>query len=344
MLNALIVAALFAPCVGLGHGTLHLPAGMTKMEPSHPAIKGQLMTLLGARAMDVAPLAANAGLNGGIWVLSDPLRTWDDMVIKLRAVGSDVSAFGLSEAEHLALLAQKHPGIDSDHLLAFPSKILACLNPNGQKLGDLIVTRKVQGQTLADFIWSRYNAGPSARQELNMVFERVGRQLRSFHLRYGKQHSDFQASNIMVDPSNNHRVTFVDLAGMGLPIADDDLLHFAECVRLLSANYPPASFLQRGHEHFQRGYRAPVAPVAPVAPAAPAVAVAPAAPVPVRVHAEASPASRKRVGAVASADSTWASYAEDLDTMMTWEGTLCLIAIVLWAPLFLGRRRATKSD
>jgi len=263
--TGLVFAAFIVPCIGLGYGVLRLPTPTTKMDPSHPGLKKQLMALLGAHAMNVAPLSANVGLNGGMWVLSEPHRKSEDLVVKMRPVGSDVSALGLSEAEHLALLAKKHPGIDRDPFLAFPSTIFACVGPNGRKQGDLIVTRKVRGQTLAQYIWEQHNGGPAAKKELNLVFEQIGRQLRAFHLRYGTQHSDFQAANIMVDPTDNHRITFIDLAGMGLPIADNDLMHFAECMRLLSQYYPPA-LLQRGHEHFLRGYKAQVPTAAPPSP------------------------------------------------------------------------------
>jgi len=82
----------------------------------------------------------------------------------------------------------------------------------------------------------------------------LGQVTRQFHDNYGMQHTDFQTSNIMVDKTDNDRITFIDLGGMGQSVLDNDLLHLKETLQVISGSYSPATYLELAYHHFEKGY------------------------------------------------------------------------------------------
>jgi len=233
-------------------GTLRLPG--ERFDPQDPQMRQMLMESLGVNALDIRSLSENVGLNGGVWVLSDPHKVRPDMIMKSRPF--EARPIMPPEAEHFVNLYRQHPALASDPDVVFPTKILACLGPDGMKRNDLIIMRKAPGMTLAYYIGDKYySQDPSGRRELMAVFESIGRNLRAFQARYGgKQHTDFQTSNIMVDTENGNKITFIDLGGVGHPVGHSDTEHFGIAVRMLQDAYPPASFLEMALSNFDKGY------------------------------------------------------------------------------------------
>merc|ERR1719223_2152371 len=249
-MKRVLLACLWSVVQCFDVGTLQLPT--PTFDPNHPNVRQQLTHALGVQAIDVKPLGTNVGLNGGVWVVSDPYRTWDDLIVKLRPVETNYYPSHPPEAVHFKNIAREYPGLAQDPDVIFPSKILECMGPTG-KQGDLIVMKKAPGNTLAYYINEKFHQGPQGRTELMTVFESIGQQLRKFHERYdNKQHSDFQSANIMVDGSRGNKITFIDLGGMGLPIGDTDILHLKECLTMLSDAYP--GIMELAKRHFETGY------------------------------------------------------------------------------------------
>lgn len=280
------------------------------------------MSVLGVQAMNVEPLDSNSGANAGVWVLSDPSRRWGDLVVKLR-LDSANNPLQPTEMQQLRRLAREHPELSKDPLLAFPSKVISCSDASSRRLGDLIVAPRAPGQMLVFFIVEQYYRGDAGAQALKAVFEKVGRQLRIFHYRYGKMHCDFHAANIIVDSTG--RVMFVDLAMMGSPGEHDDVAHFRKAIDLLKVNMPPASWLEAAFQHFERGYRAQSRPGGFATPA-------PESSAPTRVATDfAAPPS----------DGVVSQLLESFEDFLTYE-LLAFFVAVSFAAIY--HRRASKAN
>lgn len=255
--TALLLAVCSARCAGFEHVQVQLPATATGFDPFDPATKTAYLGALGLPSQtSVQKFGANAGLNGGMWLLADPSDQIDDMLLKLRKPDSE--GIGLTEAEQLLALSREYPALAHDEDLAFPLKIATCVGAGGQTVGDLILMRKVPGDMLAVRMSEYYEEGEATREQLYAVFGTVGKKLRAFHERYGMQHSDFHTANIIVSKAmsvDDHRVTFVDLAGIGADVFDDDLSHFADSLKLLEKYYHKGHYLEVAHKYFLRGYK-----------------------------------------------------------------------------------------
>lgn len=263
-LHSLVLAALVRGlCArGLRDGALRLEGDA--FDPADPDTRNLLNEALGLEpTIEIAALAENAGLNGGVWALRDPGGGQGERIMKLRprhADGSKSSAFLPEESEHFLNLFQDFPAIDEDPAVVFPTHVLACYgSASAPRLADIIVMRRAPGLTLAILIHelSLSEDGQGAMRELMVVFEKVGRHLADFHVRYGgSQHNDMQQSNILVDAADDHRITFIDLGSTGVPIANSDLRHFNRSLRGLAAVYPDFPFSEDGYAAFERGYYA----------------------------------------------------------------------------------------
>jgi len=251
-LTLLVFAGAWLAVNALHVSQIKLP--VAHFDPRIGEVHGLLLKVLGKSSMVVTPMANNVGLNGGIWVLSDPQKQWGDLVLKSRLPEEAISPKHLPEPEHYMKLYSEHPTLATDPLLIFPLNIVACLSPTGEKLTDLIVMRRAPGTTLGQYISEKFAAGIQGRRELYAFFEHLGQVTRQFHNDYGKQHTDFQTSNIMVDKADGDRITFIDLGVMGQPVADNDLLHLQETLQVLSDAFPPASYLELAFHHFEKGY------------------------------------------------------------------------------------------
>jgi len=333
MRKLLVIVGMFASCRGLEHGMLQLPATAMGVDPSHPATKQQLTYLLGAQAIDVTHVEEYSGSSNGMWVVRDLDQILGPAVVELRSAES-ADASSRSEADRFTVLARAHPELERDPAVAFPLKILACLSAYGEGQGQLIVTRQAPGQVLAGLVSAMYDAGDDARKELLKVFEGVGRQLRSFHDRYGKQHGDFRPENVFVDVSDGLRITFVELGGMTSSLASEDALLFGEQLRLLSPDCAPPPFLTRCYRHFERGYVGTSPPPAAATPA------------PSPKMRATSPASRREEWRELEQDDAgaeWAFELQELEDLLTWEGVMGVAFFLFVVPLFLrGRRSGVK--
>jgi len=286
------------------------------VDPKHPGTKQQLMYLLGARAIDVTAVEGYSGSSDGMWVISDPEQRFAPAVVELHSAGS-AHPSSCSEAKGFKSLARAHPGLERDSTVAFPLKIFTCLSAYGEGQGELTITRQAPGQVLADLIPAMYDASHAAREDLFSLFEDTGRQLRSFHDRYGKQHGNFQPENVFVDLSERS-ITFVGLGCMASSLASDDVVRFGEGLRLLSPDYAPTPFLKRCYKRFERGYGG----------------TPPPAPQWEEKDAE------KYDDVMEFSEDLWVFGLQELEEMLTWEG-LGVFSFLLFAlPLFLRRRRS----
>lgn len=215
-----------------------------------PTLQSQLLSKLSlAPGSTVEELTRPGGLNLGVWALhdasKDPAKSW---VVKL--VHSE-----RVEGEKFIRLSHEVPAVMEDATLAFPVKIVHCIGDCGSKQYDLIVMPKLSGSSLGDVMGTLWWSGQAA--ELMRILGKVGTRLAKFHKKYENyQHCDFQPSNIYYD-QNEDTVTLIDLADIGPEgtVADNDVGHFLEALKLVSKAYGP-KFLQDAKKHFLAGYAA----------------------------------------------------------------------------------------
>jgi len=233
---------------------LDLPG--SSFDPEDPAVQSLLLQA-GVNFSHIARLTENMGLNSGVWSLADGGD--GEMIMKLRQPATEVP-FIPEEVHHLSNLLEEYPSLSSDPGIVVPSVVFECRGADGAMLGHLIVMRRAPGKTLAMILnemlyLQAIGEVADAWRELAPIFEGVGRHLASFHVRYGgRQHNDFQGSNILVDIADGSRVTFIDLGLMGVPIKASDLRHFEKAARSLAAVYPPGSFFEECFPAFEKGY------------------------------------------------------------------------------------------
>jgi len=217
-------------------------------------VRQQLLSVLGfsARSKVEKMLGFSGGLNHGIWFLSGTCgesgSDYEELVLKLvrcHRIADNVP----TEAENLVKVHREHSSISKDEILAFPIKIFSCFDGPTKK-HDLIVMRKVPGERLAEVICRKFYNNQLTL--LDAIFEKLGATLAAFHVRYGKQHGDFQPSNIFYDDATDV-VYFIDIGGMGLPTSDTDVEHFRGAMTLLAGAYSPTLHEELA-EAFQRGY------------------------------------------------------------------------------------------
>lgn len=230
---------------------VELPA--FSFDPMNSQVHQSLLRALGVDAMIVRPLSENVGMNGGVWIVRDPRGRWPDMVMKSRLPERQLAPDFLPEPEHFMKLARELPSLATDPSVVFPSNILRCFGPGGAKITDLILMRKAPGAPFGNFIADMFQKGPKGERDLNAMFEKVGRQLRRFHDAYGRQHTDFQTSNIMVDKADG-TVTFIDLGMMGQPTGEGDIYRLGQTIRMMAPLYNP-SLLAGSMSHLEKGYR-----------------------------------------------------------------------------------------
>jgi len=213
-----------------------------------PALQVQLFNLL-----DLGPdtfveeLSQVGGLNLGVWAAEDSSSQ------PRRSLALKLVQANRHEADRFVTLARDHPALVSDSALAFPLRVVHCIDAVGAKQYDLIVMPKVPGVLLSLTIGSMWwgNKGPALMQ----LFEEIGYGLAEFHRRYaGKQHGDFQPSNIVYDGTTG-TVTYIDLVDIGPEgtCVDNDCKHFLESLRLVSKAYG-SKFLEDAEKHFRLGY------------------------------------------------------------------------------------------
>lgn len=203
-------------------------------DPSEPRLCTQLAEKLGSFSGIEAMKGFAGGLNEGVWFMYGEEETYVLKLVKCQRIACHVP----TEAENLERVRQQHPGIGADQTIAFPVKLCGCYSTDGTKRYDLIVMRKIPGERLAEVLgrWYYAQQEPSEDPLLRQLWESLGRQLASFHERYGKQHGDFQPFNIFYDEVTG-AICFIDVGGMGIPTMDNDVEHFREAMGLLKKGY-----------------------------------------------------------------------------------------------------------
>mmetsp|Transcript_105123 Transcript_105123/g.296052 ORF Transcript_105123/g.296052 Transcript_105123/m.296052 type:complete len:369 (-) Transcript_105123:233-1339(-) len=227
--------------------------GSDNFNPADPDVLAQLTASLriDSKSAFEKLTGFQGGLNAGVWTLSaSSITERKDFVLKLVRGERFVPQLP-TEAESFVKLAIDYPGIASDPNLSFPVKLFACVRPDGTKLQDLIVMRRMQGERLAEVIGRKWYG--NEHDQLWRVFAHVGSLLADFHRRYGNvQHGDLQPCNIFWDERAS-MASFIDIGGMGAKTADNDFEHFSKSVRLMTAAYGP-HFESSALQAFASGY------------------------------------------------------------------------------------------
>jgi hypothetical protein len=212
-------------------------------------LKIEIFTKLGLpRSSTIELLSGNCGgQNLGVWLIKDA-TSQTTLVLKLvRSAGQH----GASEAAKLKRLAQKHPSLATDSAVAFPFKILSCVDQCGNRSHDFIAMRKAAGAIVGDVIGQKWSTGRTA--ETMKMLRELGSFLARFHRRYGRdQHGDFQPSNVFFDSSSGS-FTLIDVADLGQSKTEGDVAHFVQSLRLVSSAYGEKFYIE-GRRHFEEGY------------------------------------------------------------------------------------------
>jgi len=212
-----------------------LRVGADPFDPLRPGLRERLLQALGlSPAARVEELQGfRGGLNDGIWFVREGQA---NLVLKL-VRGTRRMPQELTEAEQLQLVFAEHPSLASDPLVAFPFKILQLQGDSGPLGKDLIAMERAPGLALANVMSDWKLAGRAG--ELHAVFQQAGEVVGMLHARYGeKQHGDLQASNIFYDQAT-HRVTLIDVGGMGCRMVETDEEHFVNSLKMVASFYNP---------------------------------------------------------------------------------------------------------
>lgn len=235
-------------------GDLHFAGSTPDLTQPHMLL--QLLGSVGATSGTVEKLTGfQGGLNNGIWILHEAGsadRPPQDWILKVVTAAKKASNLP-TEAQNLLRLANEHPGILSDPLLAFPTAILSCIGNARGKTHDLLVMRRARGERLCEVFARKWHTGQ--RSECWRIIEKVGAATASIHMRYANmQHGDLQPANIFWDESSGC-ITVLDVGGMGIATCDDDEQYFTRALHLLATSYG-SDFERDGIAAFKRGYLA----------------------------------------------------------------------------------------
>lgn len=242
-----------SPSDSLEAGELRF-TGNSAPDPAQPQAMQSLLGSLGACSGTVEKLAGfQGGLNDGVWLLQAtgrPGKPPQDWILKVVTATRKASSLP-TEAQNLMRIANQHPGILSDPLLAFPTAIFSCVSTARGKTHDLLVMRKARGERLCEVLAMKWHSGQ--RNDCWRIIERVGAATAAIHQRYANmQHGDLQPANIFWDESTGS-ITIIDVGGMGITTTDNDVQHFAHALCLLATSYG-SQFEAHGIAAFQRGY------------------------------------------------------------------------------------------
>jgi len=202
-----------------------------EFDPVAHRCKLQLTSKLGlSQNARVERLTQNAGgMNNGMWALCDASQA-----LMLKLVGSQRHHSMIpTEAESFLKLATEYPNLVNDRDFTFPLKIFRCSGRVGHT-HDLIVMRKAPGECFTDVINRKWKSRRVS--ELMQDFEALGSFLANVHNKHGLQHGDCQPSNIFYDEASGDftMIDTADLAPSGCKMAEGDVDHFCNGVRLLS--------------------------------------------------------------------------------------------------------------
>lgn len=238
-----------------GFSVDELHVGIGSVDPIQEPLRSQILTKLGLpQSTTIERLAGNCGgCNEGLWKLQD-VASRTSFVLKLVRCRR---GYGMSsEADRFARIYQEHPTIANDPAIAFPIKAFKCVGRMGDNSHDLIVMRKVSGQSLGDVVAIKCNGGQMS--EVMRILKQLGTFLSRFHASYGKkQHGDFQPSNIFYEASSGS-FCLIDVADLGQSWSwgsnYSDVAHFDKSLQILSNSFG-SHFYSDGKRHFEEGYR-----------------------------------------------------------------------------------------
>jgi len=228
-------------------GVLRLGGG--PFDPALYHVRSQLLAALGvSQSCSIkASEGFSGGMNAGIWFMDDGR---DQFVLKLVKFDPTQPA-QFVEADSFQKLYKENPELATDESVAFPLKVLKILGSGNSRQHDLIVMRRVQGQSLDKVIFDHKQR--SKMPNLKDVFKRVAESLFNLHLRYdGRQHSDAGPQNIFYDEATK-QVTFIDIGFMGVKTRKTDVEHFSGAIERLAEVKYGDELLEALH-HFELGY------------------------------------------------------------------------------------------
>jgi len=236
-------------CKGaLDVGVLRL--GGSPFDPALHHVRSQLLAALGVcQSCSIkASEGFSGGMNEGIWFVDDGR---DQLVLKLVKFDPTQPA-QFVEADSFQKLYKETPELATDESVAFPLKILTILGSGNRRQHDLIVMRRVPGQSLDRVIFDYKQS--SKMSDLKDVFKRVAESLCNLHLRYdGRQHTDAGPQNIFYDEATK-QVRFIDIGFIGLKTRKTDVEHFSGAIeRLAEVSY--GDKLLEALSHFELGYQ-----------------------------------------------------------------------------------------
>eukprot|EP00930_Biecheleria_cincta_P096007 TRINITY_DN87894_c0_g1_i1.p1 TRINITY_DN87894_c0_g1~~TRINITY_DN87894_c0_g1_i1.p1 ORF type:complete len:433 (-),score=69.35 TRINITY_DN87894_c0_g1_i1:74-1372(-) len=226
-----------------------LQLGGSPFNPTLPHVRSRLLAALGAsQSCSIKASEGFAGgMNEGIWFMDDGT---DQLVLKLVKFDPKQPA-QFVEADSFQKLYKEIPELATDESVAFPVKILTILGSGNSRQHDLIVMRRVPGQSLDRVLFDHKQR--SKMSDLKDVFKRVAESLCKLHLRYdGRQHSDAGPQNIFYDEATK-QVRFIDVGFIGIKTRKTDVEHFSSAIkRLAEVSY--GDELLEALSHFELSY------------------------------------------------------------------------------------------
>jgi len=143
-----------------------------------------------------------------------------------------------------------------DPTLAFPVKLLDCVPLSKTMTQNLIIMPRAIGTRLGDWLGLA-----NARGQMDQIvasMERLGRDLRTFHVNYSTHHADFQPSNVYLGRlsgagAGEQLNVFIDIGGVGTAVGETDQVHFTKSLELLGKAYG-ADFVRSATDAFMDGY------------------------------------------------------------------------------------------
>ena len=186
------------------------------------------------------------GQNEGIYFISGPPSNHRKLCLKVVRANRLFPSIPTERERYIELLRSHSTQLITDKHITFPRHIMQLVS-NQSPLCDVIVMNCAKGERMAELL-GRLVSG-SDWSSMSSVFERVGKQLKSFHCRYtGMQHGDMQVSNIYVDQES---VIFIDVGGMSP--TGNDVDYFLKSITILAKTYG-TEFQRIASSSFNRGY------------------------------------------------------------------------------------------
>jgi len=185
------------------------------------------------------------GQNEGIYFILGPPNKQRKLCLKAVRTSRLFPTVPTERERYIELLESHSWMLLEDKQVTFPRKILQLIS-NQSPLCDVVVMECARGERMAELVGRLVSHGDWSG--VSALFERVGTQLKKFHLRFnGMQHGDLQVSNIFVDTS----IVFIDIGGM--TTTGNDVEYFLKSITILAKTYG-SEFERIASSSFKRGY------------------------------------------------------------------------------------------